>query len=86
MASKCNMMCLTACARAEPERRAVTSCGHAFCSDCIHEIIPAGAGCAPCPICRCVCASSAAPEMLFCLRRNNCCPLMLERRSRRTSA
>jgi hypothetical protein len=38
----------------EPERRAVTSCGHSFCSDCIHEIIPAGAGTAPCPICRCV--------------------------------
>eukprot|EP00955_Chlamydomonas_euryale_P039514 351436-Chlamydomonas_euryale.AAC.1 len=35
------------------ERRTVTSCGHSFCSECIHDIV-AGAGGASrvCPICR----------------------------------
>ena len=34
----------------EPSQWSVTSCGHTFCTDCIHELVVAGG--VPCPICR----------------------------------
>eukprot|EP00198_Chlamydomonas_reinhardtii_P009028 XP_001698365.1 predicted protein [Chlamydomonas reinhardtii] len=34
-----------------PDRRTITTCGHTFCTDCIHDIVQ-GKGSAPCPICR----------------------------------